>query len=172
MDIRPDTSPDISSLDTYTLTEAAGHLRLSTKTLRRWIKAGKIRATKQPGEKGLEWRFSRDEIHQVAEDRDATVGESDIVRATMDTQLESLSVKVSSLMEQWIDKWADSVQEIVRCVQGGQQEQTEALGELTRSIREIGQQQERIQSLERRIEELEHRPQPWWRLWDRRKGRK
>lgn len=44
----------------YTLREAAKVLRIQVRTLREWIKTGKIKAEKQ--ENGWYWRISEEEI--------------------------------------------------------------------------------------------------------------
>jgi len=171
MDTRPDTSKDTSTVDTYTVGQAAERLGVSTKTLRRQIKAGKLPAVKQPGAKGPEWRIDKEEVDRRAEERGRLNANSDIVRATVDTQIESMSIKLSSLMEEWVDRWADSMQQIVQGVQAGQQQQTEALHDVAAAIRETGQQVERVTTLEKRIEELEQQPQPWYqRAWRWLKG--
>ena len=169
LDARPDTSPDTSTVDTYSLVQAADLLSLSTKTLRRRIKAHKISATKQVGDKGPEWRLGKEEVDLLVEQQEAVSSSSEIVRATVDNQIESMSVKMSSLMQEWVDTWADKMAELVQAVQAGQGAQTEALREVGELLREGLEQQERISGIEKRIEQLEQ-PRPWWRFWSRSQG--
>ena len=169
LDARPDTRADTSTLDTYSLVQAADLLSLSTKTLRRRIKGSKIAATKQLGDKGPEWRLDKEEVDRLAEQQGAEGTSPGIVRATVDNQLESLTVKVSSLMQEWVDTWADKTAELVQAVQAGQSAQTDALQEVGEVIREGLDQQGRIQHLEERIQQLEQ-PRRWWRFWQRTEG--
>ena len=171
MDTRPDTSQDTSTVDNYTLGQAAEQLCLSTKTLRRHIKTGKISATKTQGAKGPEWRLHKAEVDALVAQRTLPGSNSNIVRASVDTQLESMSVKMSSLMGQWVDKWADKTEQIVQGVQAGQQQQVEALGKIAEAIREATQQAEKVKAIEQRIELLEQQPRPWYlRAWQKLKG--
>ena len=169
LDARPDTRPDTSTVDTYSLVQAADLLGLSTKTLRRRIKARKISATKQVGDKGPEWRLDKEEVDHLVEQEGAISARSEIVRATVDNQIESMSVKMSSLMREWVDTWADKTAELVQAVQAGQSAQTDALREVGELLREGLDQQERISGIEERIQQLEQ-PRPWWRFWQRSEG--
>ena len=49
--------------ETYSLTEAAQRFQVSDKTLRRWIKAGRIPATQIPGPYGPAWRIPAQAVH-------------------------------------------------------------------------------------------------------------
>lgn len=51
--------------DWLTTKEAAALLRLSPLTLRRWLRTGRLPATKFPGKGG--WRIARETIRQVLE---------------------------------------------------------------------------------------------------------
>jgi excisionase family DNA binding protein len=56
----------------YTLEEVAEHFHVSTKTIKNWLKAGKIKGTR-PGRK---WLFTNEQIRQVIQPEEAKTGEA------------------------------------------------------------------------------------------------
>jgi len=54
----PGLSPDLPPADWWTLSEASNELNVNERTLRRWIKQGKIKAAKVKGAFGNEWRIA------------------------------------------------------------------------------------------------------------------
>jgi len=53
----PGLCPDLPPAQWWTLSEASSHLNVNERTLRRWIKQGKIEAAKVKGAFGDEWRI-------------------------------------------------------------------------------------------------------------------
>ena len=55
----------VEGTETLTLKEVAAMLRVSTRSVRNWVHAGKLRAWKTPG--GAKWRVDRAEIERLRE---------------------------------------------------------------------------------------------------------
>lgn len=68
--VTPDSKPGpdvISPGSWWTLAEAVTHLSVNEKTLRRWIKQGKVTAIKVQGARGEEWRIEPGQVRTSLE---------------------------------------------------------------------------------------------------------
>jgi MerR family transcriptional regulator, copper efflux regulator len=123
---------------TYSITEAADLLKLSPKTIRRYIKAGKLPSTKVPTKFGDEYRIT--EIPQALKDEAS-------IQAETQTQVEVVEV------EQPTSKLDAQVlyQENIRLAA--------QLGAVTERLRQM---EEKIKLLEA-PRPPEPAPLPWWK---------
>jgi excisionase family DNA binding protein len=62
---RPPTIPQTSPDRLMTIPDAAEHVRVSVKTIRRWISSGDLPAAKL----GLQWRIRPQDLHRFVRDR-------------------------------------------------------------------------------------------------------
>lgn len=97
----PDSKPglDIESLGSWwTLAEAAIHLSANEKTLRRWIKQGRVNAVKVQGMRGEEWRI---EPRQARTSRDGLKPGQDVVSPdiVIASQSQALDVNAEQVIE-------------------------------------------------------------------------
>jgi excisionase family DNA binding protein len=123
---------------TYSITEAAEFLKLSPKTIRRYIKAGKLPSTKVPTKFGDEYRIT--EIPQALRDEVSA-------QAQTQTQVEVVDVEhPSSMLDAQV-----LYQENIRLAA--------QLGAVTERLRQM---EEKIKLLEA-PRPSEPAPLPWWK---------
>jgi MerR family copper efflux transcriptional regulator len=127
----------MDNIATYSITEAAELLKLSPKTIRRYIKAGKLPSTKVPTKFGEEYRITDipQELKEEAEDQ--AVSESKVEIVAADQPSSHLDAQVL-------------YQENIRLAA--------QLGAVTERLRQM---EEKIKMLE--APKTAPVPRPWWR---------
>lgn len=129
----------MDNTDTYSITETAELLKLSPKTIRRYIKAGKLPSTKVPTKFGDEYRIT--EIPQALKEEAAAQAEaqSKVEIVTVDQPTSKLDVQVL-------------YQENIRLAA--------QLGAATERLRQM---EEKIKLLEAPKSPPPSPPRPWWK---------
>ena len=156
-------SQPVGSLD-LTVKQAAEALDCHPKTVRRYIEQGKLHWTTVQGKFGPEYRVSRASVEQLSRPTlspgQANIDKEGVKGIAENTEaIRQLTVVVEGLG-----------QRLLPAAQGEEQAHVQALRELSEAVRGGMDQQQRIQHLEERIQQLEQ-PRPWWKIWERRKGR-
>ncbi|ACX53251.1 DNA binding domain protein, excisionase family (plasmid) [Ammonifex degensii KC4] len=137
------------------LKEAAQALGISEKTLRRWIRAGKIPARLVDGPFGQEYRIPREAVNTAQQ-------VVDVVKVERPTDPGQLAMAVSSALSRALEerdrRFAEELAEI--------RQQLAELLEVQRRAAE--REEERIRRLEEVLSELRsRRRRPWWKFWGR-----
>jgi excisionase family DNA binding protein len=129
----------MDNMKTYTITEAAEFLKLSPKTIRRYIKAGKLPSTKVSTKFGDEYRIT--EIPQLLQEEAA-------LQAENQSKVEIMAVDQpsSQLDAQWL------YQENIRLAA--------QLGVLNERLRQM---EEQVKLLEAPKSVSPSPPRPWWK---------
>jgi excisionase family DNA binding protein len=123
---------------TYSITEAAELLKLSPKTIRRYIKAGKLPSTKVPTKFGDEYRIT--EIPQALKDEASVQAENQAQVEIVDVEQTSSRLDAQVLYQENIRLAAQ-------------------LGAVTERLRQM---EEKIKLLEA-PRPPEPAPRPWWK---------
>ncbi|MGO0123595.1 helix-turn-helix domain-containing protein [Desulfothermobacter acidiphilus] len=137
------------------LKEAAQAFGVSEKTLRRWIRAGRIPARLVDGPYGQEYRIPKEVVNtaqQVVE----------VVKVERPADPGQLAMAVSSALSRVLEernrRFAEELTEI--------RQQLAELLEMQRKAAE--REEERIRRLEEVLSELRSRKRrPWWKFWGR-----
>jgi excisionase family DNA binding protein len=110
----------------YTLKDAAKRIGVVTRTVRRWIEDGDLKATKIKGQRGWEWRVDAVQVDQLLLERVALVDEvtegtsrlgrsaskvadlvrdaiSDIIKIKLQNPLDSMSLNVTHIIKNITD---------------------------------------------------------------------
>lgn len=124
---------------TYSITEAAELLKLSPKTIRRYIKAGKLPSTKVPTKFGDEYRIT--EIPQTLKDEAAAQAESESKVEIMEVEEPSSHLDAQVLYQENIRLAAQ-------------------LGAATERLRQL---EEKLKLLEAPKPPPPPPPRPWWK---------
>jgi len=130
---------DMENTATYSITEAAELLKLSPKTIRRYIKAGKLPSTKVPTKFGDEYRIT--EIPQTLKDEAAAQAESESKVEIMEVEEPSSHLDAQVLYQENIRLAAQ-------------------LGAATERLRQL---EEKLKLLEAPKPPPPPPPRPWWK---------
>ena len=157
----------------YSISEAAVLLKLSAKTIRRYIKAGKLPSTKVPTKFGDEYRITEipEELKQEALAQAAVEASVDIV--TVEDQDDKLDAH--SLYQENIRLAAQlgAATERIRQMEEQLQLQQNLLAPANEKVLQLEKQLQLIESVEQHLKLLEapksHPKLPWWKRLFRRK---
>jgi MerR family transcriptional regulator, copper efflux regulator len=119
----------------FTIDRAARHLGVSTRTLRRWIKAGKLDAQLQPGPYGQQYVVPRSSMAGVQVVRDVERAERQAEREAIPRVLETyLAEREGALSKELATVRAELADAVGRL----EQQQTEILRRLEQMQRDLG----------------------------------
>ncbi len=182
--------------DWLTLPDAAQQLGISPRTIRRWIKEGKVRAELRPGPYGQQYYVPATQIHTAQEVHDVVrvdrqIELADLARAldgylseresALVAALETLHVTVSQAAQRQEERETALRQEFsaalatAREAQAAQVEAMRVGAEQERQRASVAEQeratwQERARDLAAEVERLRAQPgpeRPWWVFWRR-----
>lgn len=138
---------------TLSVTEAAEHFGVSPKTIRRWIKGGRVKGVPMKTPQGYEWRVHPDQVPVQVDNQVDTDG--DQVDVQLDDQVVMAALALAEEVRSDKDRmWSD--------YQKLQQQNVELAGR-------CGYLQARLEATERQVlaltapSEPEHPQAPWWK---------
>lgn len=137
------------------LKEAAQAFGVSEKTLRRWIRAGKVPARLVDGPYGQEYRIPKEAVNTAQQ-------VVDVVKVERPADPGQLAMAVSSALSRVLEERDRRFEKELAEIR---QQLTELL-EMQRRVAE--REEERIRRLEEVLSELRsRRKRPWWKFWGR-----
>lgn len=147
--------------DGLNIREAAEQLGVSPRTVRRWIRDGKIQAAKVPGPYGPEWRIPAEAVstaqHVIDVVRVERPNEPEALALAVSRALQERDARLFAALHDEFQKKFDALQEQLR-------EQAAALE--ARDEARWQREEERDRKLLEAIREAqERRRRPWWRFW-------
>jgi excisionase family DNA binding protein len=118
----------------YTIERASKHLGVSTRTLRRWIKAGKLQARLEPGPYGRQYLVPRSSMAGVELVRDVERAERQAEREAVPQVLEAYLAQRESALTHEVAALRTEMQDAVRRLE---RRQEALLGQLEQIQQEL-----------------------------------
>lgn len=128
---------DVTGVDVeewFTLEKAAGHLGVSTRTVRRWIKSGKLQARLEPGPYGRQYLVPRTGMAGLQIVRDVERAERRDEREAVPRVLEAYLTERESAMAREVARLRTEMQEALRGLREQQDMLLSRLEQVQRSL--------------------------------------
>ena len=121
----------------FTLEKAAVHLGVSTRTLRRWIKTGKLNAQLRPGPYGRQYLIPRSSVAGVEVVRDVERAERQAEREAVPRVLENYLSRRESAVAEEMAALRVEMQEAIRRLEERQEMVLRELEQIRRELADL-----------------------------------